>query len=291
MDCVGSFSELDTFENLLSLQPDPAMTAGAIPGTTTGNNEAPLQVPACVARGANCQNTNSISCTTGAGLVGCPGFREDAVRIYIQITDADDQCSDLRCRMFTGAYSGGELAALNIGFIGLIGTSDDRGTGTPRSVAESIGRGANSLDDMDRPFVYDAVDAAVVDQTVNAVRALAQSEFEVTIDAADEPDDDGDALRFIDYLEVNVSGMGACTAVAPTTDRDADGHDDTFPALRPGTSVCWDVVPVMNDIQEPADSPLVYKARLTVRANGSPVDSRLVFFLIPPRIEIIESPT
>ena len=287
---TGSFHEIDTYKNLLSLQDNPMTTASNIPTTGPGAAEAPFQPPACVADGSNCNTSGGVGCTSGAGRVGCPGFREDAVRIYMQITDADDQCSGARCSMFNAAFAGSELRAQNIGFIGLYGSGDEGGAGTARSVAEAIANAAGSVDSSGSPFVFPAQDAAVVPQAVAAVKALAQSEFRVTIEAAEEPDDDGDALRFVDFLEINGSG-GACTPVSPTEDTDlapwgVDGHDDAFPRLVPGTSVCWDVVPIMNDIQEPALTPLVYKARLTVRANGSPVDSRLIFFLIPPRIEV-----
>ena len=285
---VGTFDELDTYRNRVSLQGDPAVTAAAIPGTGGGGDEAPLQVPACVARGSNC--TNSSRNCAGSG-VGCPGFREDAVRIYIQITDADDQCSGSRCSMFTAAYAGSELQSQNIQFISLYGTGDSGGAGSPQSIAQAIAVAAGSVDGSGNPFVYASTDSAVAMSAVDAVRALAQSEFPVTIEASEVEGDDGDALRFIDFLETNTSGTGACTMVSPTEDTDlapwgVDGHDDAFPRLVPGTGVCWDVVPLMNDFQEPASSPLVYKALLTVRASGSRVDDREVFFLVPPKIDI-----
>ena len=285
---VGTWDEIDTYRNRLSLQGNPMTTAAAIPGTGGGGAEAPLQPPACVANGANCTNSSRNCASTG---VGCPGFREDAVRIYVQITDADQQCSGSRCSMFTANFAGTELRAQNIQFISLYGTGDSTGSGTPQSVAESIGRAAGSVDSAGNPFVFPAIDGAVAMEAVNAVRALAQSEFGVTIEADEVDGDDGDALRFIDFLETNTSGTGACTNVSPTEDTDlapwgVDGHPDAFPRLVPGTGVCWDVVPVMNDIQEPGASPLVYEALLTVRANGSRVDERKVFFLIPPTIDI-----
>src|SRR5690606_39880252 len=60
-------------------------------------------------------------------------------------------------------------------------------------------------------------------------------------DLTDEPDDAGDALQFIERLEVNVGG-GRCSAVGATEDTDDDGYPDAFPAILPGTPVCWDVV-------------------------------------------------
>ena len=107
----------------------------------------------------------------------------------------------------------------------------------------------------------------------------------VTIEASEVDGDDGDALRFIDHLAVNTSG-GSCSARMPLEDLDGDGRDDTFGAVSPGSSVCWDVVPVLNSIQEPATSPLVYQAKLRVSGDASPLDERTVFFLVPPRIAV-----
>ena len=99
------------------------------------------------------------------------------------------------------------------------------------------------VDGSGNPFVYASTDSAVAMSAVDAVRALAQSEFPVTIEASEVEGDDGDALRFIDFLETNTSGTGACTMVSPTEDTDlapwgVDGHDDAFPRLVPGTGVC-----------------------------------------------------
>ena len=119
----------------------------------------------------------------------------------------------------------------------------------------------------------------------NAINEVVEGvPLRVTIEAADEPGDAGDALQFIDYLEVSTDGE-ECSSVSPLEDRDGDGRDDTFPSLLPGTPVCWDVVPADNTTVEPQPEPLIFRARLTVLGDGSPLDSRVVYFLIPPRIE------
>ena len=41
---------------------------------------------------------------------------------------------------------------------------------------------------------------------------------------------------------------------------------------------------------EPATRPLVYEAVLTVSGDGSPLDSRRVFFLVPPEIPVPGGP-
>jgi hypothetical protein len=107
--------------------------------------------------------------------------------------------------------------------------------------------------------------------------------LDVTIDATDEPGDAGDALQFLETLEVNVSGQGNCSVVDPTADTDADGHDDSFPALLGGTPVCWNVIPVGSQSTAPPTSePQLFRAKLTVSGDGSPLDARDVYFLVPP---------
>lgn len=281
---VGVFDEIDTYRNVLSLQEDPNATAGAIPGTGGGSREATLQAPACVADEANCENTNTNCADSG---IGCPGFRPSAIRILIQITDADDQCSGPRCSLFTAATAGAALIAEGIRFLGLFGQGDEGGAGTAQSVAADIAIASGTVDPAGNPYVFAAQDAAVVPQTVNAVLEVVRGlPIDVTIEQTDV---DGNALQFIDFLEVNVSGAGGCTNVSTTIDTNADTRDDSFLGLTPGTPICWDVQPVaVNTTQLPSNVPQVFQARLTVNGDGSPLDSRDVFFLVPP--DIVQPP-
>lgn len=286
---VGSFDDVDTFSNIVSPQANADVTARSIPDTGWGASEAVVQAPACVADGANCTNTNKNCASTG---VGCPGFRPEAVKIYVQITDANNQCSDSwgsttgRCDLFTTDFTGRALETAGIKFVSLVGTDDTDTTypGTPESIAREIGVAAGSVDADGNPYVYSAVDSAVVPQTVSAIRALANANnFTVDIVAEDEEGDAGDAIQFIDRLETNTESA-MCTRISLTSDQDGDGFSDTFPMLRPGTPVCWDVLAKQNDFVEPAADPLVFKAKLTVRADGATVDTRTIFFLVPPSI-------
>lgn len=285
---VATFDERNTFQNLQSLQPDPAVTAAAVPnGTGGGSAESPADAALCTADAIGCGSPAKNCAATG---IGCPGFRPNAVRVLIQVTDADDQCSGAGCP--TAAQAGAALVASDIKFIGLFGTDDDNSgvAGTPEDLARAIGIAANTVDSSSQPFVYAAEDAAVVAQTKAAVLDIVQNlPLDTTIAASDEPDDDGDSLPFLDYVEVNVSGTGNCSVVADTADTDADSRADAFPTLRPGTPVCWDVHPVAsNTIIQATDSPLVFIAKLTVSGDGSPLDSRTVYFLVPPLFDQIE---
>lgn len=281
---IGRFDDLNTYFNLVSLQPDPAVTAAAVPTTGGGGAEAPYQPAHCIANPALCPNIANMGCTSNATSVGCPAFRDEAIRIYIQITDADQQCSGGGCASFTGASAGAALQSEDIKFISLYGTDDAGGTGTPLSVATEIAVASGTVNAMNQPFVYLATDAAVVDKTVQAVRDIARgSPLDVRINQADDPADAVDATQFIDYLEVNISGQGNCTMVTPTLDTDADTRDDAFPSLLPGIPICWDLHPIPVNTTVPATNQVqLYKAVLTVTGDGSPLDSRDVYFLIPP---------
>jgi len=290
---IGIWDELNTYANLLSIQPDPVQTANAIPSMTLGGaDEAPYQPPVCIADPTLCPNAEDMSCA-GAG-VGCPGFRQGAVRIYVQITDADQQCYGAECSNFTAATAGAALQSADIKFVSLYGTDDNGGQGSPATVATEIALASGTVDVNGDPFVYQAVDQAVVQNAVTAIRDIARgSPLNVTIGAADAADagDTVDAVQFIDYLEVNISGMGTCTAVDPVADTDADTHGDAFPSLLPGIPVCWDLHPVLqNTTVEPSDEPQLYRAVLTVYGDGSPLDERDVYFLIPPNKIEIEPP-
>ncbi|MBL4636411.1 MAG: hypothetical protein JKY56_21295, partial [Kofleriaceae bacterium] len=283
---VGAFDELNTFRNLQSLQPDPAVTASRLPSLGGGSREAPFHSAHCVADGVACPSPIKNCSALG---VGCPGFRSNAVRILIQVTDADDQCSGAGCPSV--ATAGAAMQAAGINFIGLYGSGDEGGAGTALSVARDIGLAAGSVDAGGNPFIYSANDGAVVAQTKAAVLDIVQNlPLNTTITQSEvDMGDDGDALPFIDYVEVNVSGTGNCTAVMDIADTDADTRPDAFPTLRPGTPVCWDVHPVAsNTTVQATDSPLVFIATLTVNGDGSPLDSRRVFFLVPPVLDQID---
>lgn len=288
---VGRWDELNTYRNLLSLQPDPVATANAVPGSGGGANEAPYQPSHCIANPSLCPGISNMNCA--ASGIGCPGYRQEAIRIYVQITDADQQCSGGACGSFTAASAGAALQSADIKFISLYGTDDNSShSSTPQTVAEAIGNAANTLDQNGDPFVFLAIDNAVVTNAVSAILALAKGRpLNTTIAASDDATDAVDATQFIDYLEVNISGVGTCSTVDPVADTDADTFDDAFPALLPGIPVCWDLHPVLTNTTVPAtDEPQLYKAVLTVRGDGSPLDSRDVYFLIPPKAAEIPPP-
>jgi hypothetical protein len=294
---VGRFDNCNTYVNLQFLNPDPVATAAQLNYGLSGGTEAVVQSPACVADPATfCSNAEQCGAHPNVpNPVGCPGYRPDAVRILIYISDADNQGGTCGGQVPNIATTGNALQAVDIKFVGLWGTGDD-GAGTlcttPQNCMTQLGTAAGTLDINNQPFVYPALDQQVVQATQQAVLDIVRGvPLDVTIAADDAPNDAGDSLQFLDYLEVNVSGTGNCTMVTPTADYDADTHDESFPSLLGGTPVCWDVHPVqMQSTTPPADQPLLFQAVLTVTGDGSPLDSRNVYFLVPPKEAKIPPP-
>ncbi len=308
---VGRFDNCNTYTNLVSLQPNPQTTANAVPGTGGGSSEAVVQAAMCVADENYCSNNNQCGADpNNPNPVGCPGFRGDAVRVLMQITDADNQGGTCGGQA-TVANAGTALSSLDIKFASLWGTGDDgggSGCGDPdgagpivadstEACADALGIASGTVDMSNQPFTYAALDAAVVDQAKLGILEIVRGvPLFTTIGAADDPNDPGDpgnavdATQFIDHLVINGSGF-PCTDVNPKTDEDMNTYNETFPSLFPGTGVCWDLVAVAENTTVPAtDDAQLYRAIVTVTGDGSPLDSRNVYFLIPPQGVVVEPP-
>jgi hypothetical protein len=263
------------YTNLLSLQEDPVRTQTALGFTTFGGTEQLNRCVWGVADPAGSPGTESGCTGPGPGAIGCPSFREDAVRILVAFTDEDSDGSEL------ATSAGAALLANDISFIGV--WSESPSAAERRSLVD-IATAAESLTRDGAPLVYDGADAAIVPAISTAINEIVEGiPLRATIEATDELGDAGDSLVFIDHLETNTSG-GRCVSIG-TEDTDGDTRPDAFPAVLPGTPVCWDVYPRRNETVMPTLEPQVFRARLTVRGDGSPLDSRIVYFLVPPRIE------
>jgi hypothetical protein len=290
---VGRFDDCNSYTNLQFVQNDPSLTAGALTGLTFGGGtESVYQSPGCVADPALCSNVPGCSADPSiVGPIGCPGYRPDAVRLLLHVTDAGNQGSS--CASTTTA-SANALIAQDIKYVGLWGTSDNGGSpcSTAQQCTADLGNAVGTINPMTgAPFTTAALDAGVKDATIQMVLDIARNvPLNVTIGANDEPGDAGDSLQFVDHLVVNVSGSGNCSDVNPTADvgygvsgSDADGFDDSFPTLIGGTPVCWDVFPVASQSTVmPTSDAQLFKARLTVYGDGSPLDERDVYFVVPP---------
>jgi len=274
---VGTFDgNPGSYRNLLRLQGDPAETQRRIPGAANGGggNEVLFEAVACVADPTACSASECVP-----GGIGCPAFRPEAKRILITVTDEPNGCPS--CGINTAAAAGGRLLDEDILFIGV----DADARATPETDLKAIASAANSFNRDGEPFYVQGDESAIVTVVTDSIREIALN-IDLFVDALGEdlPGDDGNALQFVDRLEVNLAGTEDCTA-APVTDTDGDGFDDAFPNLLPGTPVCWDVVARQNDFVPGIERPQVFVARVIVRGDGSVPAPRRVFFLVPPRID------
>ena len=310
----GAWNDINTFRNVQSLQPDPQRVVNIIgtaqcSGTACtgdrwygpGSAEAPTQAPACAVAGrAECTNTNT-NCSTDTTKVGCAGFRKEAIKVYLQITDADDQCLTpaATCRRYCEndfKHTGDILYNNQVRFVGLWGTGDDAPNNTntcgmtgaansTRSIATGLGIASRTVKADGTPFIYEALDAAVSVKTREGVLELAKSmPLGITSDVEDI---DKDASKLVEALVVNISGETVreriCTDV--TARGIVTGQFEGISSILPGTSVCYDVIPVNKQSIFPATSePQVLKARVKVMGDGSVLNSGIAYFVVPPYI-------
>ncbi|MBO6940213.1 MAG: hypothetical protein JJ863_34895 [Deltaproteobacteria bacterium] len=281
---VGSYEDGGEHANLLSLQPIPSMTQMAFPEPPfSGGTEALFESSACSADRAYCPA--GAGCTVGG--IGCPSFRPDAIRILMAITDEPNECSS--CSPGTALEVGRIISDQNIVFAGIrVDGSNPEDAFVDLS---AIATAAGSFDSTGAPLVFRAPDAsgdpaAFVDGVVTTINEVLQNiPLYVTIDPRDEPGDSGNALQFIEHLETNITRPG-CALLDELADvNPRDGHTETFPEVPPGERVCWDLVVRQNRTVPATDEPQLFRATLTVTGNGSPLDRREVFFLVPPKID------
>lgn len=286
----GWFTESDSrpdddgyssFTNVHNLTADYTSVAAHIPDvTTSGTDECQRKAIYCAAHGpgdacpGDAQNNDVFPCPEGH--VGYPCYRPDAARVLVLVTDENmdqDRNPDY-------GTVGAALADASITFVGI--NAEEGGSGAVdsdlREVARASGQPAGE------ELVHRGDDAGVVDAVVAAVAAVARVPFDVGATPLDDPSDLVDATLFIEFLEVNASGVDECTAWTDTTDSSGDGHQDRFLQIPPGTPVCWDVHAARNTIVEPTEIPQMFQATIEVRGGPGEtlLDSRDVYFLVPP---------
>lgn len=143
------------------------------------------------------------------------------------------------------------------------------------------------------PYFYSFEEGDLGNLVVDAVTTLADEvPIDLTAVARDLDDDGVDATVFIDRIELNITGgtvdptdaTRICVGGLDAQDMNFDGHMDTFVGVRPGTPVCFDVIPAMNNTVEPKEEPAIYKAAIDVVGDGGTVlDTREIIFLVPPK--------
>jgi len=239
-----------------------------------------------------------------AGRIGYPCFRPDAVRVIVLITDAPYHNGPGGANAYSAPVGGvtpptyaqarDALVAANIKVIGV--HSD---TWSTNAHDVQLARDTGAVDAAGNPLVYSipGTGTGLGAQVINAVQTLANN-VPIRVDAqfVDNPADAVDTrTAFLDYLETNTSGRTIhdpatdtdrrCTTVS-SADSDGDGHPDDFPSLLPGTSICWDIHVKRNETVPATADAQIFRATIHVIGDlFTPLDSRDIFFLVPPEIQ------
>lgn len=294
----GVWGDQNSFVNKQSLSANTSNTTNALEDVANnginkqGTDENSVQVGACVSEGTkHCTNKTSIKCSNDSGTIGCVGYRKDAIKILIQAGDeanADDYTT--KWKVANANTTGESLRNNKIRYIGLYGSTASMNNGLRQVAcwAGSCAEGANCSPNCNSPsvnnlYLAEIDDASIEQETISIVRKLTKG-MNLHITSGVEDVDKG-AAQLVKALNVNITDAEVqgrtCTKVT--------GEGEPFQSIKklaPGTSVCYDVIPL--DYQEifPAtEEPQVLRAKIKVMGDGSTLNSGIAYFLIPPEIQ------
>jgi hypothetical protein len=220
-----------------------------------------------------------------AGTWGYPCFRDGAVPIVVLMTDAPFHNG----RGGTNPYGGYTtydvaLAALNARGVRVIGIAVGSGGLVD---LQNIATDTGAVDGGGAPLASVWTSGTPIsDAVVTQIQTLASStELDISTEFVDDPTDAVDTFAaFVDHLEANIAGDAArgCAAL-PGADMNGDGVNETFPNVRAGTRVCFDIVTKTNALVMPTEDPQLFRAEIRVIGDGfTELDRRTVYFLVPP---------
>jgi hypothetical protein len=294
--------------NLQSIAEDPALTQAAldgISGTCNGTAEPYIATLWLLATGDadgpagdwSPARVAPRSCADPAAI-GWPCFRPGAVPIIVMCGDENFYNESYRgCPPAGGSAPDFDaaVAAMNAIHAKFVGVN----SGSTLAGFQDTCRATGSVDVGGSPLAYtiSSTGTGLGDQVVEAIETLAgQVPIDISTEAVDVvegPGDTVDATIFIERLEPNTTGGVAdprdpgrvCVGGLPVADDDADTFADTFVDVLPGTIVCFDIVPRENETIPAAEVPQLFEAEVRVVGDRITVlDSRAVFFLVPPVI-------
>ena len=310
---VGSFlyaqcANYKVFDHRLDIQNVAATAQTAFPsydaayesGCSGGTHEPPYSAMYCAATGhgtweAALQGVlvpegipNEAASTNApgacpAGHTGYPCFRPGALPIVAVITDETfDQYVGTSATEAIDA-----LASIGAKTIGIFGSTEAETDMITFMTAQG------SLDASGAPLVYDGGSTSASQSIVDAITDL--SFVPMDISSVPQDNDDGtdafgqidttDAVAaFVDYMVATDVGAN-CTPGFAKLDGDGDSYLDTFVQVSPGNPVCWDIFVKDNYTVPATEHPQLFTATIFVYGNSvTQVDSRTVFFLVPPVI-------
>ncbi len=228
----------------------------------------------------------------GGGSLGGAGFRSDALRVVVHVTDAPSHTPADYGRAVSGAHSLDEaIEAMNaLGIRGLGISSGEAARGDLERVAIGTGAVADPEDGVCRtgvggtsrapvsgrcPLVFDVNPDGTGLATV-VVDAIA--DLLATVQYEEVWGETDDALGFVRHIEAIDADPMADVTLADL--RPTDEVDDTFQGVRPGTRLRFRAV-LRNELIPPADYDQYFNLTLRVVGDGVTLLTRTLRVLVP----------
>ncbi len=296
----------DPYTNHLDLQPDPALISSNIltnepPGccaeplllatwsTVTGQTAAAAN---CTVQDPYPARTDCTGSPAGVKGIGYPCFRPDALPIIMLTTDESptNGSNTLKCPSEAEVVT--QTTNTNTRVLGIMG---DGAQGPLQSDLESLATQTGAVDSNNNnaPLVFAGGGANAATAIENAIKLLAAGvPLDLSAIATDDDSDMVDAVAaFIDHLETQQLGTAECSDGLTDADTNMDSFPDEYLAVTAGTPVCWTVVAKQNTTVMPTAEPQLFQSTIDVYGDKITVlDSRDVYFLVPPEIGEIEIP-
>lgn len=292
----------DSYEHNVDMNSNPALVGSINTTTLTGTPHVePIMLATYSALtgenevGASCpiadEYSTRFNCAgspAGAGGVGYPCFRTDALPIILLATDEPPMNSPsadtLACpSQSTLCSAANDISARIIGIKGAASVQDQ----TPlHSDLTALATCTGAVDSNGDALVENGNDANAAAAIENAIRAVARGvPLDLTADLFDVSGDSVNAVtEFISHIETQQLGSAECTGGHSDVDTDGDGRPDRYLDVVSGSPVCWRLVPKMNTTIEPdMIAPKMFEAGIEIRGDGTTLlDQRRIFFLVPP---------
>ncbi len=288
------------FTHYLPIQPSPPFSSTDLPNVNGQPPDEPMLFAlwtaitnlgsAAAASSYGC-NFSSVSpnlvCPSGRFGQGC--FRPGALPVIVLATDELPlTVSPARACPGWDAVTRGAMTARKAKLVGVIGSGSASTRAEVRVDLETMTRDTGAVDSAagNAPLVFDGADANAATAIGNGLRTLARGvPLDMGVAAIDDRGDALDAVTaFVDHLETAQLGTARCATGLTDRDSNGDGYRDQFVGARAGMALCWKLVTRRNTVVPELDRPQLFRARVDVVGDGvTTVDSRDVFFLVPPR--------
>jgi hypothetical protein len=241
--------------------------------TRSGGWEPHLNALYYAATGEAHGNVAAINCSGKEGSIGGACFRSGALPIFIMMSD------EAFVNSYNQVTSAQTITAMNNKNAKFIGVDSSSG-GALQTNYNTIAQGTKSVDGSSTQFYYkiSTTGTGLSDNIATGVEYLAAN-VPMLVNTGRESitnPQSVDVTQFIKAVTPIKRVVGGNTVNCPT-----ECTTEAFQNVKPGTTVTFDI-DFHNDFYEPTTSvTTVFRAKINVFGEGSLVDSREVYIIVP----------